>query len=606
MPYVHKMSHDGNEMAGMDAAPNDQQPRDRPQWNKGFQFLLSCLSISIGLGNVWRFPTLAYQNGGGAFLIPYIILLIIVGKPVYFLELAIGQFSGRGGVQTWECVPGFKGISVAQFVTSFYILVAYNYIMALCLFYLFASMQSPLPWTQCDPQWSDGNCFDSNLLNTTADVTENASSSSEQFFRNYALKDSGEFKLPSAFDWRMALCLLLSWVVQAVSTIKGVHSIGKVAYLTSTFPYVVLFSLLVVTLLQEGAGKGLTAFFFPQWSKILEIQVWFNACEQSFFSLGIGMGVLTMYSSYSDFKHRISRDAFIITIADTATSFLAGSVVFSTLGSLAHQLGVQDISQALKGTSDLGLAFVTYPEALSRISFLPQLWSVLFFFMLFLLGLGSCISNIQLMVAVLEDQYPRLQDLKGCTVLAICVVCFGTGLVLCTDTGNTMRLLFDNYGVGRALFLYAIFEVVGLVWVYGWKNICGDIGYMLGKPISWYWKITWGILTPVSLIAIFIYGSVTEKSSSALPPIGQAIGWILAAVAVGQIVLWMAVVFVRAPGPDVFKKFETTFTASEKFGPRDPDVKREWLSWKASTQDSSLDPTSKSASEHVNPAFTLD
>lgn len=589
-----------------DVEPKDKESRDRPRWNKGLQFFLSCLSISIGLGNVWRFPTLAYQNGGGAFLIPYFILLFVVGKPVYFLELAIGQFSGKGGVKTWECVPGFKGISVAQFVTSFYILVAYNYIMALCLFYLFASMQSPLPWSNCDPQWSDENCFHQSMYNATLNLTENATSSSEQFFRNYALNDSGEFKLPSAFDWRMALCLSLSWLIQGVSTIKGVHSIGKVAYLTSTFPYVVLVSLLVVTLLQEGAANGLVALFVPQWSKILEIQVWFKACEQSFFSLGIGMGVLTMYSSYNDFKHNVSRDAFLISMADTATSLLAGAVVFSTLGALAHQLGLQDISQVLKGTSDLGLAFVTYPEALSRISFVPQLWSVLFFFMLFLLGLGSGVSNIQLMVALLEDQYPRLQELKGCTVLAICTMCFGTGLLLCTDNGNTMRLLFDNYGIGRALFLYAIFEVVGLVWVYGWKNICGDIGYMLGNPISWYWKITWGVLTPVSLIAIFIYGTAMEKSSSSLPPIGQTIGWILAAVAVGQIGLWMAVAFVKAPGSGAFEKFKTTFAASETFGPIDTDVKRDWLLWKASSRKSPLNPDVRTASEHTNYAFEVD
>uniref|UniRef100_A0A131YLU6 Sodium-dependent nutrient amino acid transporter 1 n=1 Tax=Rhipicephalus appendiculatus TaxID=34631 RepID=A0A131YLU6_RHIAP len=591
---------------GTDVALNDKESRDRPQWNKGLQFFLSCLSISIGLGNVWRFPTLAYQNGGGAFLIPYFVLLFIVGKPVYFLELAVGQFSGRGVVKTWDCVPGFRGISVAQFVTSFYILVAYNYIMALCLFYLFASMQSPLPWTNCDPQWSDENCFHQSMLNATLNLTENATSSSEQFFRNYALKDSGAFKLPSAFDWRMALCLLLSWIVQGVSTIKGVHSIGKVAYVTSTFPYVVLVTLLVVTLLQEGAANGLAALFVPRWNKILEIQVWFNACEQSFFSLGIGMGVLTMYSSYNDFKHNVSRDAFFISIADTATSLLAGAVVFSTLGVLAHQLGLQDISQVVKGASDLGLAFVTYPEALSRISFVPQLWSVLFFFMLFLLGLGSGVSNIQLMVAVLEEQYPRLQKLKGCTVLAICAVCFATGLFLCTDNGNTLRLLFDNYGIGRALFLYAIFEVVGLVWVYGWKNICGDIGYMFGKPISWYWRITWGVLTPVSLIAIFLYGTVTEKSSSSLPAIGQTIGWILAAIAVGQIALWMVVAFVRAPGPDAFKKFKATFATSETFGPRDPDVKRDWLLWKASSRKSSLYPAVRTASEHTNRAFEVD
>uniref|UniRef100_A0A023FZZ9 Sodium-dependent nutrient amino acid transporter 1 n=1 Tax=Amblyomma parvum TaxID=251391 RepID=A0A023FZZ9_AMBPA len=579
----------------------------RPQWNKGLQFFLSCLSISVGLGNVWRFPTLAYQNGGGAFLIPYLVLLCIVGKPVYFLELAIGQFTGRGVVQTWNCAPGFKGISVAQFVTSFYILVSYNYIMALCLFYLFASMQSTLPWTLCDPEWSDENCFRQSALNRTTNFTGNATSSTEQFFRNFVLRDTGEFKMPSSFDWRMALCLLFSWLVQAASTLRGVHSIGKVAYLTSTFPYVVLLSLLVVACLQEGATRGLAALFVPQWSRILEIQVWFNACEQSFFSLGIGMGVLTMYSSYNDFAHKVSRDAFLISIADTATSLLAGSVVFSTLGSLAHQLGTEDISHVLKGTSDLGLAFVTYPEALSRISVVPQLWSVLFFFMLFLLGLGSCVSNIQLMAAVLEDRYPNLQSFKGSTVLSLCAVCFGTGLVLCTDSGNVLRLLFDNYGVGRALFLYAIFEVVGIVWVYGWKNICNDVGYMLGKPLSWYWKITWGILTPISLIAIFVYGTVTEKSSSKLPPIGQTIGWILAAIAVGQIVLWMIVAFIRAPGPGVLKKLKATFQATDKFGPRDPDVHKDWLSWKASLKKTAI-PSSciNSASKHVNQAFTLD
>ncbi|XP_075750409.1 sodium-dependent nutrient amino acid transporter 1 [Rhipicephalus microplus] len=615
---------------GRDVEPKNKESRNRPRWNKGLQFFLSCLSISIGLGNVWRFPTLAYQNGGGAFLIPYFILLFVVGKPVYFLELAIGQFSGKGGVKTWECVPGFKGISVAQFVTSFYILVAYNYIMALCLFYLFASMQSPLPWSNCDPQWSDENCFHQSMFNATLNVTENATSSSEQFFRNYALNDSGEFKLPTAFDWRMALCLSLSWLIQGVSTIKGVHSIGKVAYITSTFPYVVLVSLLVVTLLQEGAANGLVALFVPQWSKILEIQVWFKACEQSFFSLGIGMGVLTMYSSYNDFKHNVSRDAFLISMADTATSLLAGAVVFSTLGALAHQLGLQDISQVLKGTSDLGLAFVTYPEALSRISFVPQLWSVLFFFMLFLLGLGSGVSNIQLMVAVLEDQYPRLQELKGCTVLAICAVCFGTGLFLCTDVslpcvGVNVTLQSLRIAYAKLCVRYSTYRCLRICcgrcycacvirpnWPRvllrhsGWKNICGDIGYMLGNPISWYWKITWGVLTPVSLIAIFIYGTATEKPSSSLPPIGQTIGWILAAVAVGQIGLWMAVAFVKAPGSGAFEKFKTTFAASETFGPRDTDVKRDWLLWKASSREFPLNPDVRTASEHTNYAFQVD
>ncbi|KAL3204400.1 hypothetical protein MRX96_011418 [Rhipicephalus microplus] len=343
---VHLDRPAADEEAAPDAAP------DRKQWNKGMQFFLSCLSISIGLGNVWRFPTLAYQNGGGAFLIPYFIVLFLIGKPVYFMELAIGQFVGKSHVKVWKCVPGLKGIGVAQLFSTFYVTVSYNYIMALCLFYLFASFQSYLPWSRCDGDWSDATCVDSfsgsgNMSNITK-----ASSAPEQYFQNYVLRDSGGFTLPSSLDWRMALCFLLAWICEALSTFKGIRSVGKVVYLTSTMPYVVMLSLLIITCLQDGALNGIKAFFIPHWEKIWEIEVWFKACEQSFFSLTTAFGHLIMYASYNDFRHQVGRDAFFISIADTMTSILAGCV--------------------LKGESDLGLAFVTYPEALSRISFVPQ------------------------------------------------------------------------------------------------------------------------------------------------------------------------------------------------------------------------------------------
>lgn len=165
--YKAQLEPQSNGSLEVDVAPidgNDEVPPDtRKQWGKGMQFFLSCLSISIGLGNVWRFPTLAYQNGGGAFLIPYFIVLFLIGKPVYFMELAIGQFVGKSHVKVWKCVPGLRGIGVAQLFSTFYVTVSYNYIMALCLFYMFASMQSQLPWTQCDPEWSDSSCYASTM-----------------------------------------------------------------------------------------------------------------------------------------------------------------------------------------------------------------------------------------------------------------------------------------------------------------------------------------------------------------------------------------------------------------------------------------------------------
>ncbi|XP_064457428.1 sodium-dependent nutrient amino acid transporter 1-like isoform X2 [Ornithodoros turicata] len=563
--------------------PNDAslpKQEGRKQWSQGTQFFLSCLSMSIGLGNVWRFPTLAYQNGGGAFLVPYFIVLFIVGKPVYFLELAIGQFVGKSLVKIWNCVPGLRGIGVAQVLSTFYLTISYNYIMALCLFYMFASMQSALPWTSCNPEWSTANCLDNTVNNSFA---SNYTSAAEEYFQRNVLKDSGGFSNLSAMDWRMALCFLLTWTIMAMSTFKGIRSVGKVVYLTSSFPYLVMISLLIITCTQDGAWTGIKAFFVPDWEKIFHIEVWFRACEQSFFSLSTAFGHLIMYASYNDFRHQVGRDAFFISIADTCTSILAGCVVFASLGTLAHELRVEDVSQVLKGESDLGLAFVTYPEALSRISFVPQLWSVLFFLMLYLLGLGSSVGDVELIMTVLNDQYPSLKRWRSYLSVLTCVICFGTGLILCTDSGNYLRLLFDNYGVGQAVFLYAILEIVGLMWIYGWKAICKDFEYMLGSKISWFWKATWGFVTPVVLIAIFVYGNIglEESGESKLPPLGHAIGWLLAAVAIGQVPLWMIVTYIRAPGKTLASKLKSTFTPNDQFGPRDLRIRKDWKEWVA-------------------------
>lgn len=618
-PYREKKLENGFDLELHPPVPADAESpasttaaTDRKQWNKGMQFFLSCLSISIGLGNVWRFPTLAYQNGGGAFLIPYFIVMFLVGKPVYFMELAIGQFVGKSHVKVWKCVPGLKGIGVAQLFSTFYVTVSYNYIMALCLFYLFASFQGYLPWSRCDPEWSDDTCLDSAMGTRNLTNVTNASSAAEQYFQKYVLRDSGGFTLPSVFDWRMALCFLLAWTCEAISTFKGIRSVGKVVYLTSTMPYVVMISLLIITCLQDGAWNGIKAFFVPHWEKIWEIEVWFKACEQSFFSLTAAFGHLIMYASYNDFRHQVGRDAFFITIADTFTSILAGCVVFATLGSLAHDLNTDDISQVLKGESDLALAFVTYPEALSRISFVPQLWSVLFFLMLFLLGLGTGVGDVQAVTTVLTDQFPKLTKWRSHISVLFCVICFGTGLILCTDSGNALRLLFDNYGVGQAVFLYAIFEVVGLMWIYGIRNIIRDFEYMLNGRISWYWKITWAFITPVSLIAIFSYGNAIEGGASSLPPIGQTIGWVMAAIAIGQVPLWMVVTFVKAPGESVLQKLKATFSPTENYGPRDPMIRAEWNAFKLEQRNrTNGGPASSSHQAHtmngrVNPSFSPD
>merc|ERR1711971_434292 len=126
--------------------------QERQKWGSPVEFLLSSIAMSVGLGNVWRFPFTAYENGGGAFLIPYLTVLMFIGRPLYFMELALGQFSSSSNVKVWNMVPAARGVGFAQVIGTSSVVSYYCVLIALSIFYLVASCQSVLPWTICHPE----------------------------------------------------------------------------------------------------------------------------------------------------------------------------------------------------------------------------------------------------------------------------------------------------------------------------------------------------------------------------------------------------------------------------------------------------------------------
>lgn len=186
----------------------NQDEQQRAKWGNGIEFLLSCVAMSVGLGNIWRFPFTAYENGGGAFLIPYIIILLLVGRPVYYLDMCLGQFTGRGNVQTFELLgPAFKGfckyfmllmqnvskisiqgIGYAQLFGTICVATYYCSLMALTLFYLVNSFTSDLPWSECRDEWNNSvhlvnaTCVPSKEVLANIDQN-NTISSSELYFK---------------------------------------------------------------------------------------------------------------------------------------------------------------------------------------------------------------------------------------------------------------------------------------------------------------------------------------------------------------------------------------------------------------------------------------
>lgn len=302
------------------------------------------------------------------------------------------------------------------------------------------------------------------------------------------------------------MCLLASWLVVFFSLVRGVQSSGKVAYFTALYPYVVLLILLITGCTKEGAWEGIKFFITPKWHKIYDPNVWYAAVGQCFFSLSTGFGPIVMYASYNPFRHNVHRDALIVSIMDTFTSFFAGLTVFSILGNLAYQLDT-DVSSVVD--SGPGLVFVSYADAISKFTWVPQLFACLFFLMLFSLGVGSAVSWQMAVITVICDQFPSLN--KTYAAVVACIFGFAFGLVYCTPGGQYILTLVDNYGGNFTIYVLATLECIGIAWFYGLNNITRDIEYMLNIRLNWYWKICWGIVVPVVLSVILVYSLATAE-----------------------------------------------------------------------------------------------
>lgn len=198
---------------------------------------------------------------------------------------------------------------------------------------------------------------------------------------------------------------------------RGVKSSGKASYVLAIFPYVVLLILLVRALTLPGSIDGIKYFLMPQWDKILEPKVWYAAVTQVFFSLNIFFGSIVGYASYNKFNHNVYRDANIVTTLDTFTSLLAGCCIFGIIGHLAHELGVDDVALVLK--SGPGLAFISYPDAISKFQLFPQAFSVLFFLMLYLLGVGSNVAMCSCITTVITDRFSGVKNWQAALGSAI-------------------------------------------------------------------------------------------------------------------------------------------------------------------------------------------
>uniref|UniRef100_A0A8B9X864 Transporter n=1 Tax=Bos mutus grunniens TaxID=30521 RepID=A0A8B9X864_BOSMU len=484
--------------------------KTRPLWATPLQFVFACISYAVGLGNVWRFPYLCQMYGGGSFLVPYIIMLVVEGMPLLYLELAVGQRMRQGSIGAWRTVsPYLSGVGVASVVVSFFLCMYYNVVNAWAFWYLFHSFQDPLPWSVCP---LNGN--------RTGYIEECEKASSTQYFwYRKTLNISPSIQESGAVQWEPALCLILAWLVVYLCILRGTESTGKMEQLANP-------------------------------------KAWINAATQIFFSLGLGFGSLIAFASYNEPSNNCQKHAIIVSIINSSTSIFASIVTFSIYGFkatfnyesclnkvillLTNSFDLEDgfltannleqvkdylasaypskysevfpqikncsleteLETAVQGT---GLAFIVYTEAIKNME-VSQLWSVLYFFMLLLLGIGSMLGNTAAILTPLTDSkvissYLPKEAISGLVCLANCAI----GMLFTMEAGSYWFDIFNDYAATLSLLLIVLAEAVAVCYLYGLSRFESDLKAMTGRALNWYWKAMWGGVSPLLIISLFIF-----------------------------------------------------------------------------------------------------
>uniref|UniRef100_T1JI01 Transporter n=1 Tax=Strigamia maritima TaxID=126957 RepID=T1JI01_STRMM len=553
---------------GMIAKPNSSvdENKERGNWSNKIEFLLSCLSYAVGLGNIWRFPYLVYLHGGGAFIIPYFIMLFLAG------------------------------LGYAMFIVSTLVGIYYNMIIAWTWFYLFSSFTDSLPWNSCDNWWNTEACQRFDTKNCTAhsgfmftngtcafasqyspDEWINITASAEQrkmpsdeYFHNFMLVISEGLHNMGTVRWQLALCLLWSWVLAFLALMKGVKSFGKLVYFTAFFPYLVLIILLIRAATLPGYMDGIMFYLIPQWHRLLEAKVWGDAAVQIFFSLSPCWGGLITLASYNTFHNNCWRDAVLIGIINPLTSFFAGFVIFGIVGFMAHEL---DISVEEVVGQGAGLAFIAYPEAVTRLPLSP-LWAILFFIMLLTLGMGTQFTILETVVTTIVDEWPdKLRKYHQWVLLGVCIVMYFFGLGLCSEGGMYMLQLMDKFCATYSTLFIGLGEVVVLSWVYGVDKLLNDIKVMIGRypfhPL--YWKLMWKYVTPITLICILMFNIIdfdgVRYANYEFPTWTLALGWLMALSSVIMIPIVAICKLYRVKGT-LYERVKCLIKPDESWGPK--------------------------------------
>ncbi|KAF6079452.1 hypothetical protein HJG60_017618 [Phyllostomus discolor] len=530
-PLIKRMEVPEKKKKEEEKKKSSEVPYTRPLWSNKVEYILAQVGYSVRSINLWRFPYMWLHHGGWSFFIIYIFLLFLIGTPLLFLEMAVGQRMQQGSTGAWKIVgPWVGGVGYTSFM-------AFKY---------------SIPWEQC-PLLKNSSGFDPECQRTTPAV---------YFWFRTTLKTSDSIEDGGPPDLNMTLPFLLAWCLVGAFMINGLKSVGKVMYVLVPLPYVIALCFLIRGTLLEGAEFGLEHLKVLKISALYDVAVWCFAGVQVLFSLGLGSSPIVSLASHMNPSNNCLHDAFFVMLFNLGSTLLATPSIFCLLGfwatittyrcseknaemlsslvtlgklppeaqppeNLGHNPGLVFFAwlsslpppisslvlshivecdlekQFLKVKEGSNFAFLAVIEALT---FAPGsvFWTILHLLMLLAFGLNIMLGTLQSIVTQLQDSFsPFRRHPKLCTVVVL-VLMLLCSLFFIRPPGIYYVILLSEYWMILPIVIIVIFENVAVAWAYGARRFLADLANLWGCSIHPIFHWLWFAVCPIVLLVLLV------------------------------------------------------------------------------------------------------
>ena len=444
------------------------------QWNSIITFILAMIGLTIGIGNIWRFSYVVYSNGGGSFFVPYLISILVMGVPFLILEYGLGFSLKKSFSKLMHDIrPEFEVIAWMLVLLVFIVVIYYMIILGWDFAYLLESFT--LGWG------NDPNAFFTTYIGGTGD-----------------LSGAAHLLIPTL------LCTLVLWIIFWFVTVRGVDDgIGKVSTVLIPLLFIIMIVIFLYAFTLPGGILGIKTLLKPDWSLLLNINIWLAAFGQTIFTLSIGQAMVYTYATYLPKNTKLVDEVLLVVATNTLYEIFIAVGVFSILGYMSLKSSIPVNELITEGT---GLIFVVFPQIFNEMGFAGQIIGPLFFISILFAGFTSAFALFEPLLSSLCDKF-NWSRRKGVSILVI-VAIVGSAL-FSTGISAYMVQIVDNFVNSFGILILIGVQAIIFGWFYGVEKVIPVLNEYSTVKVGKIWVFTIKYVLPILIILIWVNGVLT-------------------------------------------------------------------------------------------------